>query len=606
MKSAKFTLTALFLFFSMCIIEKTWAQCPPTITQPVNRTICVSTNTNFQTFSTGTVTYQWQEKQGSSGSFTNLTNVAPYSGVTSPTLNIFTVPSSYNGYQYRCVITSTTCSAVYNTNAATLTVNNNTAIDSDPTDTITCAGSTAAFNVLASGANLTYQWQTDNGTSTFSNISASSVYSGVTTSTLLLTGIPSTYSGYKFRCNVSGTCGFGQTSAQAKLTINTPPAITSQPLGDTVCQGTVVTFKLTATGSANLIYQWQENSGSGFVNLSDNLVYIGSGSNTLTIFNVSGGMNGNLYRCIVTDGCSPQATSDVVTLLVNTPPVIIDQTASANTCDGDATKMYAAATGLGVTYQWEVNINSSGYQALVNNATYSGVNTDTLRLNTTNSVMSGNTYRCTVTDGCVPDFNSNDILLSVVVDKKIDDQPHDSLVEKGKNSSFAVHADGANLSYHWQVDNGNGFQSLSTTAYYSGIDADTLKIALTPATLDGYKYRCLVYGGCHVGPIASNAATLSIKWPASVGNTSKDNSGITLYPNPASGKEITIKLTEPLQNAMYRITDEFGNTVNKGVLILSADRTARVNISDLAAGFYMIHVTNNSTEHINTVRFTKQ
>lgn len=50
----------------------------------------------------------------------------------------------------------------------------------------------------------TYQWQVDNGTG-FVNLSDGGVYSGTTTATLTLTGAPTSFYGYQYRCLVNGT-----------------------------------------------------------------------------------------------------------------------------------------------------------------------------------------------------------------------------------------------------------------------------------------------------------------------------------------------------------------------------------------------------------------
>lgn len=51
-------------------------------------------------------TYQWQESRNTT--FNNLTNTGIYSDVTTDTLKLTSMPSSYYGYQYRCIITTGT------------------------------------------------------------------------------------------------------------------------------------------------------------------------------------------------------------------------------------------------------------------------------------------------------------------------------------------------------------------------------------------------------------------------------------------------------------------------------------------------------------------
>ncbi|NOS93239.1 MAG: hypothetical protein HOP30_15070, partial [Cyclobacteriaceae bacterium] len=92
-------------------------------TQPTNAVQCVGLNTSFTIASSGPgITRQWQVSTNGGATFTDLTNVAPYSNVTTATLNITGVTAGLNNNQYRVRLT-TTGSCSINSNAATLTVN---------------------------------------------------------------------------------------------------------------------------------------------------------------------------------------------------------------------------------------------------------------------------------------------------------------------------------------------------------------------------------------------------------------------------------------------------------------------------------------------------
>lgn len=54
--------------------------------------------------------YQWQVNQNQGAGFVNLSNTAPYSGVTTSSLFINYPPLSYHGYLYRCIISAEACS----------------------------------------------------------------------------------------------------------------------------------------------------------------------------------------------------------------------------------------------------------------------------------------------------------------------------------------------------------------------------------------------------------------------------------------------------------------------------------------------------------------
>lgn len=73
--------------------------------------ICPGSNTLFESNASG-ATYQWQADNGS-GTFTNLTNTAPYSTVTTRTLNLTAPATSLYGYKYRCLVNGNTYSNTY-------------------------------------------------------------------------------------------------------------------------------------------------------------------------------------------------------------------------------------------------------------------------------------------------------------------------------------------------------------------------------------------------------------------------------------------------------------------------------------------------------------
>ncbi|MBS1950893.1 MAG: internalin, putative [Cytophagales bacterium] len=94
--------------------------------QPVNDTKCSGQNSSFSVTATGPgLSYQWQVSTDGGATWSNLSNGAPYSNVTTSTLNLTGVTVALNAYQYRCVVTTLTngVSCPANTTAATLTVN---------------------------------------------------------------------------------------------------------------------------------------------------------------------------------------------------------------------------------------------------------------------------------------------------------------------------------------------------------------------------------------------------------------------------------------------------------------------------------------------------
>lgn len=100
-----------------------------------------------------------------------------------------------------------------------INVDANTGITTQPVNVATTQGSNAIFTISATGAGLTYQWQeSTDSAATWADLSETAPYSGVTTTTLTITGITPTVNNNYYRCLVSGTCG-ADTSDAGILTI---------------------------------------------------------------------------------------------------------------------------------------------------------------------------------------------------------------------------------------------------------------------------------------------------------------------------------------------------------------------------------------------------
>jgi len=180
---------------------------------------------------------------------------------------------------------------------ATLTVNYSPVIITmNPQSLTNNPGQSATFSVQASGtAPLSYQWQKD-GT----NIS------GATSTNYTIASVTKTNEG-GYCCVVANLAG-SATSSVASLTVNDPPAITSQPASLTNDPGSSAIFTVVASGSAPLYYQWQKNN----INIG------GATTANYTIASVAETDEGN-YRCIVTN-MAGSATSLAASLTVNDPP----------------------------------------------------------------------------------------------------------------------------------------------------------------------------------------------------------------------------------------------------------------------------------------------
>ncbi|WP_241686640.1 immunoglobulin domain-containing protein, partial [Flavobacterium sp. YO12] len=237
-------------------------QCLTFSGQPSNSRICAGSNASFSASVINADSYQWQVDQGAG--FTNVPNVAPYSGAATQTLTISGAIPEMNGYQYR-VVASGSCGPSATSSTAALNVDSAPAITAQPNLSTICAGANTTFSVAASNATA-YQWQVDQGAG-FTNVSNGAPYSGATTATLTITGATAAMNGYVYRVVATGLCSPAATSNPAPLTFYSAPAITAQPNLSTICTGANTTFSVSASNAT--AYQWQVDQGAGFINVSN-------------------------------------------------------------------------------------------------------------------------------------------------------------------------------------------------------------------------------------------------------------------------------------------------------------------------------------------------
>lgn len=312
-------LTASTFCTSHSVTKSITVNPPPTITtQPSDVTRCAGTNATFAVAtSASTATYKWQVNEGSG--FTDIAHSDVYSDATTSAFHITGVIAAMHGNKYRCLVT-TTCTTT--SSEATLTVATAPSITLNPANASVCPGDKAMFDVTVTGSALSYQWQENSGNG-FTNISEGAGYSNVFTRRLSVSGITTSFSNYQYRCVVTGTCA--AVSSAATLSLVKVPVIISQPVKTIVIAGRNASFHVNASGDG-LIYQWQENSGSGFVNLSESDVYHNVSTATLDILAAPISKNGHLYRCVVSGTCVPAATSNSTLLTVNNPKPVITST----------------------------------------------------------------------------------------------------------------------------------------------------------------------------------------------------------------------------------------------------------------------------------------
>jgi hypothetical protein len=278
------------------------------ITQPAaSQSVCSGTSVSFTVGGAGTgITYQWYKGA------TLLNNGGTISGATSATLTINPVAISDAAANYYCIV-SGPCSSTATSSNSALLVTQAVIITSQPAASqAICLGNPVSFSVTANAAAISYQWYkgtvalTDGGT-----------ISGSATSTLSISSVALSDSGYNYNCVITGTSPCGPvTSNNSNLTVNQYVFITAQPIvTQTVCASTSVNISVTATG-AILFYQWYKGASP----MSNGGNISGANSATLTINPVTVGDTSSYYYVVINGSCG-FATSNSSQLLVNVLPV---------------------------------------------------------------------------------------------------------------------------------------------------------------------------------------------------------------------------------------------------------------------------------------------
>jgi len=171
--------------------------------------------------------------------------------------------------------------------------------------------------------------------------------------------------GDKFRIEFTSTlagCSTSQSNSVITMTVNQPPAITSQPVTNlSLCPGSTASFSVSATGTG-LTYQWYKRSGSATDNgvaVVDNGRKTGANTSNLIINTITADDAG-FYYVVIGGTCSPPtATSNNAQLVINPLPVAQTVTApSYCAAISNGSTISLADLQTGVTYRLKDKIGN--------------------------------------------------------------------------------------------------------------------------------------------------------------------------------------------------------------------------------------------------------
>lgn len=516
--------------------------------QPANVNACSGSDAVFSVTATGqAVTYQWQVSTNSGTTWNDI------SGATASSLTIPAVDGSLNNNQYR-VILNNACTSNLISNPAVLIVSVAATITAQPQSTTICAGQNTSFMVTTTGTAITYQWQVStNGGTTWNNIS------GATSATLSINNADPTFNGLTYRAVVT-SCAGALNSGNATLTVNSPVTITTQPANVTECTGNDAVFSIALSGTSPAV-QWQVSTDGG-TTWND---IPGATATSVTISNLSASDNGNRYRAILSNVCTPSLTSGAATLTISATAAISTQPVNTTVCAGTNASFSVTATGSGLGYQWQVSTDGGNTWNDITGATAS-----TLTLNGVNTSDNGNTYRVLVTS-CSPGvITSSAASLEVNAAATITAQPAAAAACPGGDVSFSVTANGIGLTYQWQVSTDGG----TTWTNIAGATATTLTVNAVTAGMNNNRYRVLVNGVC-TSDLPSDAAVLTVTGTASITTQPANDAGCS-----GSDVSFTVQATNAI-SYQWQVSTDGGTTWTNITGATSATyTTAGVNDTD--------------------------
>ncbi|HEX9980832.1 MAG TPA: PKD-like domain-containing protein [Flavobacterium sp.] len=278
------------------------------------------------------------------------------------------------------------------------------------------------------------------------------------------------------------------------VTVSQAPSITTQPVSQSVCSGTSISFTAGGSGSG-LTYQWY----NGAAMLSNGGNISGATTQVLTINPVQPADASANYHCVVSGTCAPAATTAMASLAVTEAVAISVQPAATQTlCVGGTANFSVTASGTGLTYQWYNNGSP-----LSNVGSISGATSSTLTINPLTPGNASSDYYCIVsgTSPCAPVTSSTAALIVNQVPVIVSHPVTTQTVCHGDPVGLSIMTTGGSLTYQWYkgatavIDGGNIMGANTNTLYFNPAFASD----------SAPDYYCVVSNSCSTTAVSTNA-----------------------------------------------------------------------------------------------------
>lgn len=422
----------------------------------------------------------------------------------------------------------------------------NTAVD---------AGALVSLLVKVTGDVAGYQWEKQID-GVWTPIYNGNGVSGTKGSALYLKDVQVEDSG-KYRCVATSKRGTTLNSGTATLSVFD---ITTQPEpSQTVEAGATVSFTVAASGDV-AGYQWQKKNGSDYENIT------GATGATLQLSGVQE-TDAGTYRCVVSSNHNTTLASNDAVLTVLPALAFTTQPLSAIAEVGANVSFTAQAAGDVVTYQWQRKYPGGDW------ANVSGAMGTTLSLGAVGTGDNGSLFRCVAKSSLGTERTSNEVSLSVYPALPFKQDLSDVDVDEGTQVSFAVEAEGYNVTYQWQRKNPGG-----DWTNVSGATGATLDLGKVSTTDSGSMFRCVATSGLNTSKTSKEATLTVAALPAvtwASGNVFMEAGKEAQFSVQATGDDLTFQWFEEVNGVFTPVSGATGATGATLTVTASPEKNGR-------------------------------
>ena len=188
-------------------------------------------------------------------------------------------------------------------------------------------------------------------------------------------------------------------------------SITRQPKSLSVKTGSNAEFNFVYS-TEDATFQWQNNTGSGFKNISNAGQFAGVSNDSMSVSNVTMANNGNKFRCMIsTRWCKDSTSAAMLTAIFKACTLITTQPAATSKASGSNATFTIATNDNTAAIKWESDFDM-GMQTVPATSKYTGTATTSLTVKNVALRNHGQTFRAIAQTNVCAD-TSNTAMLNI-------------------------------------------------------------------------------------------------------------------------------------------------------------------------------------------------